>query len=155
MWVLKIVRKVCTSRADEGKLSLRACFRPLAFAALVARSRGLQSFQFLVDVEEFKDLIADSAGEENEKSFGGFGGYLAIVNDYIKDGSHSEVNIASTTKRSIMQYMKFTAYAALQLVRGGRETLEVKVKLVGVGCAPPARWLNTHKGGSSCSCAFK
>ncbi|CAM9672494.1 unnamed protein product [Ectocarpus sp. 8 AP-2014] len=102
---------------DDNRLTSIMNFQPLreAFGEFCRRSLCGESFQFLVDVEEFKDLIAGSAAEENEKSFGGFGGYLAIVNDYIKDGSHSEVNIASTTKRSIMKHMKFTAYAALQL----------------------------------------
>lgn len=60
--------------------------------------------------------MLDNVGEESGKGFGGFGGHLAIVNDYIKDGSHSEVNIASRTKRDIMRYTKFKDYALLRLV---------------------------------------
>lgn len=84
----------------------------------------LQSFDFLVDVSEFKnDLVLGAAANDNNnektttKYFGGFGGYLAIVNDYIKDCSHSEVNIDSKKKRDILQFANFKAYTMLDLVR--------------------------------------
>lgn len=64
-------------------------------------------------------MLGGVGGEETGRGFGGFGGHLAIVNDYIKDGSHSEVNIASRTKRDIMRYTKFKDFALLSLVRDG------------------------------------
>lgn len=67
---------------------------------------------------EFEDdIVQDAAVNGQEKNgFKGFGGYLAIVNDYIKDGSHSEVNIEFRTKRDVLKYRRFEAYASLDLV---------------------------------------
>jgi len=82
-------------------------------------SADVQSFQFLLDVSEFKeDLLLDNASNgKDKKSFKGFGSYFAIVNDYIKDGSNSEVNIAFKTKDDIRKFAKFKDYASLDLVR--------------------------------------
>lgn len=77
-----------------------------------------QSFQFLLDVFEFWNGIECAATiDEGKKGFKGFGGFLAIVNDYIKGGAHSEVNIESRTKRDTTKHSKFNAYAQLDLVR--------------------------------------
>lgn len=78
-----------------------------------------QSYQFLLDVSEFKeDILLDAAANgEDKKGFKGFGSYSAIVNDYIMDGSHSEVNIEFKTKCDIRKFAKFKDYAALDLVR--------------------------------------
>lgn len=93
--------------------------------------RFFQSFQFLVDVFEFKNelLLLEAGSDERARTFKGFGGYLAIVNDYIKDGSHSEVNIDSRTKRDILAFATFNIYSSLDTVRqirGGdtREMIE-------------------------------
>ncbi len=81
--------------------------------------RPIQSYQFLLDVSEFKeDILLDAAANgEDKKGFKGFGSYSAIVNDYIKDGSHSEVNIEFKTKCDILKFAKFKDYASLDLVR--------------------------------------
>ena len=79
-----------------------------------------QSFQFLVDVLDFKnEVVLGAEGDEKGGGFKGFGGFLAVVNDYIKDGSHSEVNVAFRTKRDILEYARFDAYSSLELVRDG------------------------------------
>lgn len=65
-------------------------------------------------------MDAALVGEEKDR-FKGFGGFLAIVNDYIKAGSHSEVNLESRTKGDIQKYSKFKAYALLDLVREERQ----------------------------------
>ncbi|CAM9594329.1 unnamed protein product [Scytosiphon promiscuus] len=103
---------------DSNRLTSIMTFLPLraAFGEYCQKALCGESFEFLLGVYEFKDLL-DDVGEESGKGFGGFGGHLAIVNDYIKDGSHSEVNIASRTKRNIMRYNKFKDYALLSLVR--------------------------------------
>lgn len=67
------------------------------------------------------DLVDAAAVGEGKNGFKGFGGFLAIVNDYIKAGSHSEVNIESRTKSEIMKYSKFKDYSLLDLVREERE----------------------------------
>ena len=86
---------------------------------LVPETPMFQSFQFLLDVSEFKeDILLDAAANgENKKGFKGFGSYSAIVNDYIADGSHSEVNIEFKTKCHIRKFAKFKDYASLDLVR--------------------------------------
>lgn len=96
--------------------------------ALLYRSHFIifsQSFEFLLAVSEFKkDLALDAAAarekagkESTTKVFGGFGGYLAVVNDHIKDGSFYEINIDSRNKRDIMKHANFKDYAMLDLVR--------------------------------------
>lgn len=71
------------------------------------------------------DIVLDAAvnGEER-KGFKGFGGIVAIVNDYIKDGVHSEVNIESKTKRDITKHAKFKSYSSLDLVSGSKAARE-------------------------------
>ncbi|CAM9904560.1 unnamed protein product [Hapterophycus canaliculatus] len=91
-------------------------FLPLraAFGEYCQKSLCGESFEFLLGVFEFKAML-DDMSENTDRGFGGFGGHLAIVNDYIKDGSHSEVNIASRTKRDITRYTKFKDFALLSL----------------------------------------
>lgn len=91
---------------------------PFFSLTLPSLHSDLQSFQFLLDVFEFKnDIVLDAAANgEDRKGFKGFGGYLAIVNDYIKDGAPSEVNIEFRTKRDITKHTKFTTYSSLDLV---------------------------------------
>lgn len=86
---------------------------------LYRRSCFFQSFQFLVDVFDFKNEVLLEAEESDERAriFKGFGGYLAIVNDYIADGSHSEVNIDFRTKQDILKCAKFAVYSSLDMVR--------------------------------------
>ena len=77
-----------------------------------------QSFQFLVDVSDFKkEVLLEANSDERARIFKGYGGYLAIINDYINDGSHSEVNIDSRTKSGILEYATFDLYSALDVVR--------------------------------------
>ena len=77
-----------------------------------------QSFQFLVDVSDFKkEVLLEAKSDERARIFKGYGGYLAIINDYINDGSHSEVNIDSRTKSGILEYATFDLYSALDVVR--------------------------------------
>ena len=61
---------------------------------------------------------------EEKEGFRGFGTYLAIVHDYIKDGAHSEVNIAFRAKRDIIRYSTYSAYASLDLVSERNRHLE-------------------------------
>lgn len=97
------------------QLSLICCS---PFAQLWAGPyRIFQSFQFLVDVFDFKkEVLLETAGHDEARSFKGFRAYLAIVNDYIKDGSLSEVNIDSRTKRDILGCTTFNVYSSLGMV---------------------------------------
>ena len=71
-----------------------------------------------MDVSNFKNqVLLEAESDKGARIFKGYGGYLAIVNDYINDGSHSEVNIDSRTKHGILEYTTFAAYSALTLVR--------------------------------------
>ncbi|CAM9958917.1 unnamed protein product [Pylaiella littoralis] len=110
---------------DASRLSGIMDFLPLkeAFGEYCRRSLCSESFEFLLAVSEFKkDLALDAAAarekagkESTTKVFGGFGGYLAVVNDHIKDGSFYEINIDSRNKRDIMKHANFKDYAMLDL----------------------------------------
>lgn len=63
-------------------------------------------------VSEFKSS-ADSA-DTNEGSK--FEHFIAVVDEYIKDSSPSEVNIDSVTKSHILTYTERDAYMQLDLV---------------------------------------
>ena len=71
-----------------------------------------------MDVSEFKEAILLDAAVHGEdgKGFKGFGNYSTIVNDYIEDGSHSEVNIEFKTKCHIRKFAQFQEYASLDQV---------------------------------------
>lgn len=62
------------------------------------------------------DIEAAAAVDETRDGFIGYGGFLAIVKDYIMDGSHSEVNIESRTKRDITKHPNREDYTLLDLV---------------------------------------
>ena len=78
----------------------------------------MQSFQFLVDVENFQRSVhaAHSSGEEGRECYEQ---YVAIVDEYIKDNSNSEINIDSRAKKKIMGFEERSSYASLDLVREG------------------------------------
>lgn len=69
-----------------------------------------QSFQFLVDVSEFHKSIRTQDGKDDFEEF------LAIVNDYIKDGSNFEINIDHRTKKDILKFSERSAYISLNTV---------------------------------------
>lgn len=106
-------RASCT---DSARLEVVMAMDSLrtAFGSFCHKSLCGESFQFLEDVSYFKRETLIEA-ERSEKRFKGFGGYVAIVNDYIADGSHSEVNIDSRTKQDILSFRKFEVYSSLDL----------------------------------------
>ena len=106
-------RASCT---DSARLELVMGMDSLrtAFGSFCHKSLCGESFQFLEDVSHFKHKTLIEAAR-NERKFKGFGGYVAIVNDYIADGSHSEVNIDSRTKQDILSCRKFEVYSSLDL----------------------------------------
>eukprot|EP00752_Nemacystus_decipiens_P009741 g8699.t1 len=113
-------RRISTSQrraacVDENRLAAIMSFPTLraAFGEFCRKALCSESFEFLVDVAEFKafDRRADEGiGDEISLDFARF---LGIVNTYIKHDSHSEINIGSEIKRDIMNYVKFEAYFKL------------------------------------------
>lgn len=73
-----------------------------------------QSFQFLVDVSEFQKSIRTQDGKDD------FEGFLAIVKEYIKNSSDSEINIDHHTKKEILKFGERSAYISLNTVRRAR-----------------------------------
>ncbi|CBJ33074.1 hypothetical protein Esi_0415_0001 [Ectocarpus siliculosus] len=80
--------------------------------------------EFLLDASEFRGVIVEgpvegdangSAEEENEAPTrtSGLGDVAAMVNEYIKDGAPSEINIGSDTKHDIMELAKVEAFTSL------------------------------------------
>lgn len=104
------------SCADSSRLSVIMAIGTLraAFGEFCCRSLCGESFQFVEDVAEFNEYVLLEA-EMDAKKFKGFGGYVAIVNDYIRDSSHSEVNIDSRTKKEILKWCTFDAYSTLNI----------------------------------------
>lgn len=109
-------RRPRVSYVDSTRLEVIMGMETLhaAFGAFCHKSLCGESFMFLEDVSTFKSETLPRA-ESNANLFKGFGGYLAIVNDFIRDTSHLEVNINSTTKRDILSYAKFEVYSSLDL----------------------------------------
>eukprot|EP00903_Cladosiphon_okamuranus_P014587 g13528.t1 len=108
------------SACDANRLVSIMGFLPLreAFGEFCRRSLCSESFQFLLDVSEFQNnvVLEESNNNADERGgFRGFGSFLAIVNDYIKDGAHSEVNIEFKTKRDITRHAKYMSYTSLDL----------------------------------------
>lgn len=110
------------SCADSSRLAaimsidtLRAAFGEFCYKSLCG-----ESFQFLEDIADFKNTLMIEA-ESGDNRFKGFGAYLAIVNDYIDNGSHSEVNINSKTKHDILQWRSFCDYVVLD--QGDRQQI--------------------------------
>lgn len=79
---------------------------------------GCQSFQFLVDVSEFQHLVLGVHGAGQDSGKDEFDEFTAIVDEYIKDNSNSEINIDSSTKKKILALCERSAYSSLVLVRG-------------------------------------
>lgn len=85
----------------------------LCCCAPLRRFETPQSFEFLVDVADFKTFDrGDDGGVGNEISLD-FAKFLGIVSTYIKYDSHLEINIGENLKRDIMDYTKFEAYLLL------------------------------------------
>lgn len=77
--------------------------------------KTLQSFQFLVDVSEFRALFhAQQHGDEGEDHYDRF---VCIVDEYVKASSSSEVNIDSGTREAILAFGERSEYEALGPVR--------------------------------------
>jgi len=91
-------------------------FEPLraAFGQFCHKSLCGESFQFLQDVEEFRsDPCLNGDGDEKVGTFRGFGSFQGIINDYIREGSHSELNIDSKTRHAILEMSAFEVYSSL------------------------------------------
>ena len=81
------------------------------------RTRKRQSFQFLLDVSEFRSSsrqAQDPGGRSDD-----YGDFLRIVTEYIKVNSSSEVNIDSTTRNAILAFSERSEYESLDAVRKG------------------------------------
>lgn len=83
-----------------------------------------QSFQFLLDVSEFRNEALDAAihhgadnGIERARDLREYGRVSAIVDTYIADSSPSEINIDSKTKNGILERSRLQSYSLLGLVR--------------------------------------
>lgn len=107
-------------RRKSLRISMRMlaimAFEPLraAFGQFCHKSLCGESFQFIEDVFEFKnDPALDHEGDNKVGMFKGFGSFLGVVNDYIRDGSHSEINIGSKTKQGILDKATFQVYSSL------------------------------------------
>lgn len=70
-----------------------------------------QSFQFLVDAEEYH--ITVMAHDDKDT----FEGFLVIVNTYIKNNSDSEINIDDRAKKAILKSSERSVYTSLETVR--------------------------------------
>ncbi|CAN0109405.1 unnamed protein product [Ectocarpus fasciculatus] len=102
-------------------------FLPLreAFGEFCRKSLCGESFQFLLDVSEFRHEALDTAvhhgafsGIEGTGDLREYGSVSAIVDTYIKDCSPSEINIDSKTKNDILERSRRQSYSLLDLVRG-------------------------------------
>ncbi|CAN0262453.1 unnamed protein product [Ectocarpus sp. 12 AP-2014] len=125
------------SYVDSNRLAGIMNYLPLreAFGEFCQKSLCSESFQFLLDASEFRGVIVEglvdgdangSAEEENEAPTrtSGLGDVAAIVNEYIKDGAPSEINIGSDTKHDIMELAKVEAFASLdQILREAAASL--------------------------------
>eukprot|EP00752_Nemacystus_decipiens_P013004 g11505.t1 len=92
-------------------------FLPLrqAFGEYCRKALCSESFQFLVAVSEFQIVVAAAYSDGGENSKDGFDEYTAVVNEYIKDNSNSEVNIDSATKKKILAFCQRPAYISLSV----------------------------------------
>lgn len=93
---------------------------------------GNQSFEFLVEVSDFKAGVPVSGNGNDDQVTQDFARYLAIVNSFIKYDSHLEINIGSDVKRDVMDYIKFEAYLMLGPVSCA--TTRRQTGLGGPGC---------------------
>ncbi|CAN0183965.1 unnamed protein product, partial [Ectocarpus sp. 12 AP-2014] len=122
------------SYVDSNRLAGIMNYLPLreAFGEFCQKSLCSESFQFLRDASKFRGVIAEgpvdgdangSAEEENEAPThtSGLGDVATIVNEYIKDGAPSEINIGSDTKHDIMELAKVEAFASLDQVSSKEE----------------------------------
>lgn len=106
-------RRSRASCSDSTRLAVIMAMDSLrvAFGEFCHKSLCGESFQFLEDVSEFKSSIL--LEDEGDARFKGFGAYVSIVSDYIKEGSHWEVNISSKTRSDILQHTTFVSYKTL------------------------------------------
>ncbi|CBJ33536.1 hypothetical protein Esi_0508_0010 [Ectocarpus siliculosus] len=114
------------SYVDSNRLAGIMNYLPLreAFGEFCQKSLCGESFQFLRDASEFRGVIVEgpvdgdangSAEEEQEAPVhtSGLGDVAAMVNEYIKDGAPSEINIGSDIKHDIMELAKVETFASL------------------------------------------
>ncbi|CAN0003379.1 unnamed protein product [Ectocarpus sp. 6 AP-2014] len=122
------------SYVDSNRLAGIMNYLPLreAFGEFCQKSLCSESFQFLLDASEFRGVVVEgpvegdangSAEEEQEAPAhtSGLGDVATIVNEYIKDGAPSEINIGSDTKHAIMELAKVEAFASLEQVSSKEE----------------------------------
>ncbi|CAB1096998.1 unnamed protein product [Ectocarpus sp. CCAP 1310/34] len=122
---------------DSNRLAGIMNYLPLreAFGEFCQKSLCSESFQFLLDASEFRGVIVEgpvdgdangSAEEENEAPTRRLGDVATMVNEYIKDGAPSEINIGSDTKHDIMELAKAEAFASLD--QDARKLIFVKAE---------------------------
>ncbi|CAB1096751.1 unnamed protein product [Ectocarpus sp. CCAP 1310/34] len=118
-------------------LPLREAFGEFCQKSLCSEISRCVSFRFLLDASKFKGVIVEgpvdgdangSAEEEIEAPThtSGLGDVVAMVNEYIKDGAPSEINIGSDTKHDIMELAKVEAFASLD--QDARKLIFVKAE---------------------------
>ncbi|CBJ33076.1 expressed unknown protein [Ectocarpus siliculosus] len=82
--------------------------------------------------EAFGEFCQKSLCSERRRGEGGtntherVGGVAAMVNEYVKDGAPSEINISSNTKHNIMELTKIEAFASLD--QDARKLIFVKAE---------------------------
>ncbi|CAN0312324.1 unnamed protein product, partial [Ectocarpus sp. 8 AP-2014] len=76
--------------------------------------------------EAFGEFCQKSLCSERRRGEGGTNTHEAMVNEYIKDGAPSEINISSTTKHDIMELAKIEAFASLD--QDARKLIFVKAE---------------------------
>lgn len=73
-----------------------------------------------MDVAKFKAFDRGAGGDNGDGEVGvlayDFAAFRTIVHDYIRHDAHSEINIGSTTKQSILSHVTFEAYRSLSPV---------------------------------------
>lgn len=79
------------------------------------RSADSQSFQFLVAVSEFQNLVL-STPESREGKDDYYEEFISIINEYIKVNSDSEINIDSSERKELLEFHERSAYSSLSLV---------------------------------------
>lgn len=72
-------------------------------------------------VSEFDVSLHAAKGRTEENDH--YEEFMAIVNEYIRDKSASEINIDSNTKQRILDFGERSAYASLGMVRGSDDAV--------------------------------
>ena len=82
-----------------------------------------------MDVSLFKKSIGTQDGKDD------FDEFLAIVTEYIKSSSDSEINIDDRTRKEILKHSERSAYISLNTVRAQGGLQAARVSGMGVGHA--------------------